>query len=95
MNPIYESIINARNGHYCHAIEVTYTYELESIVEAIIEEYSDQLDNGSITEKDIIDFFTTISVYYISADELSDDENSLLEEEVYSFNFTDYIKGSI
>lgn len=95
MNPIYESIIKARQGNYCHALEVTYTYELESIVEAIIEEYSDQLDDGSITEKDVIDFFTTMSIYYLDDDELSDDENLLLENEVYSFNFKDYIKGSI
>lgn len=95
MNPIYESIIKARQGQYCHALEVTYTYELESIVEAIIEEYSNQLDDGSITEEDIIDFFTTMSIYYLDDDELSDDENSLLEEELYSFSFTDYIKGSV
>ena len=95
MNTIYESIIKARQGHYCHALEVTHTYELESIVEAIIEEYSNQLDNGTITEKDIIGFFTTMSIYYLNDDELSDDENSLLECEVYSFNFSDYIKDTI
>ena len=95
MNPIYESIIKARNGNYCHALEVTYTYELESIVEAIIDEYSDDLYNGVITEKDVTDFFTTMSIYYLDDDELSDDDNSLLENEVYSFSFKDYIKGSI
>lgn len=95
MNPILERIIKARQGHYCHALEVTYPHELECIIEAIIEEYSDQLDDGSVTEKDIIDFFATMSIYHISDDELSDDENSLLENEVYSFNFTDYIKDTI
>lgn len=95
MNPILERIIKARKGDYCHALEVTYTYELESIVEALIDEYSNQLYDGSITEKDVIDFFTTMSIYYLSDDELSDDENSLLEDELYSFSFKDYIKGSI
>ena len=95
MNPILERIIKARQGHYCHALEVTYTYELESIVEVTINEYNEELYNGVITEKDIIDFFSTMSIYHISDDELSDDENLLLENEVYSFNFTDYIKGSI
>ena len=95
MNPILERIIKARLGQYCHALEVTYTYELESIVEAIIEEYSNQLDNGTITETDVIDFFQTMSIYYLNDDELSNDDNLLLENEVYSFNFTDYIKGSI
>ena len=94
MNPILERIIKARQGQYCHALEVTYTYELESIVEAIINEYSEDLYNGLITEKDVIDFFTTMSIYYLDDDELSDDDNLLLENEVYSFNFTDYIKGS-
>lgn len=95
MNPILERIIKAREGHYCHALEVTYTYELESIVEALINEYNEELYNGTVTEKDIIDFFTTMSIYYLDDDELTDDENSLLEEELYSFNFKDYIKDTI
>lgn len=95
MNPIYESIVKSRNGHYCHAIECTYTCELETIVESIIDEYENGCFPDSTTIEDVIDFFTSLSVYYIQDDSLSQSENDTLESEFYAFNFSDYIKGII
>ena len=37
---ILDIIIEARNGMYCHAIEVSDTYEIDNIVECIYSEYN-------------------------------------------------------
>lgn len=86
MNKLFNHISQARNGHYCHAVEVNNHYEIESIVESIYEEFVDQF-----TIDDIKEFFNTIQVYFIESDDLSEEQNTYLENEVYSFNFNDYI----
>ena len=80
MQSIIDTIIEARNGYYCHALEVSDVYELESIVESIIEEFPDR------SEKEYIDFFNTMEIYSL------DDAN---EQAIYAFSFTDYITGTI
>ena len=80
---ILDRIIKDRNGFYCHAIEVNDMYEIESIIESIIELFEDQY-----TESEYIEFFETISIYYLG-------ENSKEEKEVYNFSFTEYIEGTI
>ena len=80
MKTIIDTIIEARNGHYCHALEVSDVYELETVVESIIDEFPDQ------EEKEYIDFFSTMSIYSL------DDAN---EQAIYDFSFTDYIKGIV
>lgn len=80
---IIDIIINQRNGHYCHAIEVSDTYEIESIVEHIISEFGD-----SHLEDEIIEFFDMISIYYLG-------ENPEMEEAVYDFNFREHIQNTI
>ena len=77
---ILETINEARNGNYCHATEVNGVCEMESIIEAVISEYSER------SEADILEFFNTISVYALN------DEN---EQAIYDFSFNDYIKGTI
>ncbi len=77
INPLYEKILKARNYHYCHALEVEDVYELESIVESICEE-----EINEFGEEVLIDFFYSIELYCLN------DEN---EEEVYAFNFREYI----
>ena len=80
---ILDRILNDRKGHYCHAIEVNDTYEIESIIEGIIELFQDQY-----TESEYIEFFETMSVYYLGSDKTE-------EKKVYDFNFTEYIEGTI
>ena len=80
MKTIIDTIIEARNGHYCHALEVSDVYELETVVESIIQEFPDR------SEKEYLEFFNTIEVYSL------DDAN---EKAIYDFSFTDYIKGTV
>lgn len=82
-NKIFNRIIKDRKGHYCHAIEVNNTYEIESIIEGLIQEFQDEY-----TEKDYIEFFESIELYYLGADKTEEDE-------VYNFSCTEYIAGTI
>ena len=82
-NKIFNRVLNDRNGHYCHAIEVNNTYEIESIIEATIQEFQDEY-----TEKDYIEFFESIAIYYLGEDKTEEDE-------VYNFSCTEYIAGTI
>ena len=70
-----------RGGLYVHAIEVESPYELESIIENVVDTYSDKF-----SKKEIKDFVSTLEVYYLGED--SDEE-----EEVYNFDFREYIEG--
>lgn len=83
---ILETIIENRGGHYVHAVEVGNEYDLQSIAEAIIEEFQD-----SHTEAEIIDFLESLEVHHFP-EELEDHDK---EEEVHNFSFTDYIKGTL
>ena len=82
-NKIFNRILSDRKGHYCHAIEVNNTYEIESIIEATIQGFQDEY-----TEKDYIEFFESITIYYLGEDETE-------ENEVYNFSCTEYIAGTI
>ena len=84
MNPIYQEILDARNGHYIHALEVSDVYELESILELVFNEYIDKYDIETI-----IEFCTTLSIYYFD----SENENEVDENEVYNFNVTEVLKS--
>lgn len=72
-NPILNKIIEDRNGHYCHCVEVSTVYELECIVESIVGEYGDDYSFNELLE-----FFQTLEVYCL------DDSQ---EDETYNFNF--------
>ena len=76
MNQILEEVLNNRNGHYVHALEVESVWELKTIIECICEEHSDKLINA------IIDFLESAELYYL---------NEECEDEVYSFNITNYV----
>ena len=82
MNPIYQEILEARNGHYVHALEVSNIYELESILESLFNEYINKYDIEII-----IDFCQTLEIYYF------DDENEVDENEVYNFDVTEFLKS--
>ena len=78
---LLDHIINKRNGHYCHCIEVGDTYDMESIAESVIQEYSEDF-----TEAEIIEFLDSLDVY--CTDEVNEDS-------VYSFSFKEYIEGTL
>ena len=86
MNPIYQEILDARKGHYVHALEVSNVYELESILESLFDEY---IDKYSI--ETVIDFCNTLSIYYFD----EGNENEVDENEVYNFDVTEFLQNLI
>jgi len=78
---ILDKIIEARQGNYCHCVEVSDAYELESIGEGIILEFQSEH-----SEKEIIEFLESLEVYAL------DDSK---EDEIYNFSFSEYIKETI
>ena len=84
MNPIYQEILDARNGHYIHVLEVNHVYELESVCESLFNEY---IDKYSIEV--LIDFCSTLAIYYFD----DENENEINENEVYNFNVTEFLKS--
>jgi hypothetical protein len=86
MNPIYQEILDARNGHYIHALEVSNVYELEAICESLFSEYIDKYGIEVL-----IDFCSTLEIYYF--DDENENEND--ENEVYSFNVTEFLQNLV
>lgn len=86
MNPIYQEILDARNGHYVHALEVSNVYELKSILESLFNEY---IDKYSIEV--LIDFCSTLEIYYFD----DENENEIDENEVYNFNVTEFLQNLV
>ena len=80
-NPILDRVLEDRKGHYCHALEVSSIYELEYIVESLIDQFGDEY-----TDLEYIQFFESMSIYSL------DDSN---EDEIFNFSFSDYIKDTI
>ena len=76
-NIIVEKIIKHRQGHYCHALEVNDVYELQACIDSLYNEFV-----RDYTLKDIIQFFNTIELYCLNADN---------EAEVFNFDITKYI----
>ena len=73
MNAILDKVIEQRNGHYCHVLEVSDVWELESILEQIVDMFSNEFSDEEIQE-----FIDTLSIYCL-------DETQ--EEEVYNYQF--------
>ena len=90
MNSILNKIIEERKGHYCHVVEVSSVYELESICENIFSEYEEEE-----TIETIIEFLETLTVYFLNDEELSEEENETNEEEVYNFVFSNFINSNL
>jgi hypothetical protein len=90
-NKLLNKIIAERKGNYCHVIEVTDKYNIECIIEAVFDTY----ESEEITDTDIFYFFDSIEVYHLEDEELTEEENKQNEEEVYNFNFEEYIKPTI
>lgn len=89
-NSILEYIIKHRQGHYCHVIEVGSTYQIECVIESLIDELKDQF-----TKQDFVGFFDTIEVIaYVDPDdndglELTREQ----EDEIYNFSLVDCVNN--
>ncbi len=79
MNAILSMILEKRNGHYVHALEVNDVYELQSGIEAL---YSELIEGYSLDT--FIDFITFMQLYCL------DDSN---DDEVYNFDIVNFIKS--
>lgn len=90
MNALLEKVIESRQGHYCHVVEVSDVYELENIAEAILSENENEFDSETI-----IDFLETLTVYFLENEEETEECNNEKEKEVYGFNFREYISTSL
>lgn len=90
-NKLFNKIVTERKGLYIHAIEVHNVYEIESIIESIFQEY----ESEEITETDILNFFNTIEIYFLEDEEASPEQNKQNEQEVYNFNFDEYINPTL
>ena len=90
-NKLFNKIVEERKGHYFHAIEVKDKYDIESIIEAVFDTY----ESEEITETDIFYFFDSIEVYHLEDEELTEEQNRQNEEEVYNFNFEEYINPTL
>lgn len=90
MNAILNKILEARNGHYCHALEVGTTYEIECAIEAIAQEFNDESINT------LKDFFNTMDIMYYEVNEDGEQvENESHEKEVHNFDTDAYIEDML
>lgn len=90
MNKIYEHVVSARGGHYCHALEIDSAYIFECVIESIIDELG---HDERFTLADFIQFFETIELYYYydaggldDCDQLSEEQQAQDEDELYAVN---------
>ena len=79
MNAILEIILDNRQGHYVHALEVNDVHELQSAIESLYDELIEDFNLDIF-----IDFITTMQLYCL------DDEN---DDEVYDFDIVNFIKN--
>lgn len=93
MNRLLDHIISERKGHYCHALELDSAYAYECVIEQIVSEYKDDF-----TQDEIIGFFDSIELYYYrDADnyddikQLSDEQQAIDENELYDFDYKQFI----
>lgn len=77
MNRILKQVIESRQGHYCHALEVYSAYDLQCAIDSLYDDFTD-----SYSKEEIIDFIDNMELYCLI------DGN---EEEVYNFDIKEYI----
>lgn len=82
MNTIIENIIKARKGQYCHVLEISEPFELESTLENIVDSFIKE----GYKDEDIKDFILTLECHG-----LSDDAN----EYIYNFDFNKWAEENI
>lgn len=88
---ILDHVIRAKNGNYCHAFEFTSVYEYQCLIDSLIEQLQGDF-NDSLSNDDFISFIESASVYYIENKSLTDEQNNAIEQEIYAFDYREYIK---
>jgi hypothetical protein len=87
MNAILNKVIDTRNGHYCHAIEVSTVYELKVVIETLYSEFENEF-----TVEEIKEFFSSMSIIAFDSHDDSDQNNYEFEEdEINDFNTDNFI----
>ena len=90
-NTIFNTILKNKKNHYCHALEVSSSYEIENVIESIWIEFQD-----IATIDELKDFFNTIELYYYEENEQGEQiEIQENEDEVYNFNFDEFIDNNL
>lgn len=84
---VLDYIIEQRKGHYCHSLELADVYELECIIESLIMELGEQF-----SLQDYLDFFNSISIYYLADDDSSAEYNNAIECELYDAEISELVK---
>lgn len=84
MSKIVNDTLERCKGHYCHVLEVFDVDELETIIDTLVNEFQSEY-----SDKDIIDFFSTLTVYTVDDEEL---DYEAREKEVNDFSFEKYLK---
>lgn len=74
---ILEQVTQSRGGRYCHVLEVSDKYELESSIEQLCDEWY-----GTYSKEEMMRFFNTITIYCT---------NDVNDDEVYDFNIIEFI----
>lgn len=85
-NKLLNHVIESRKGHYCHALELNSAYDYECVIEQIVSDFKD-----SFTQDEIIEFFDTIEIYFIADDSSTSEWNDDTENELYEFDYKQYI----
>lgn len=84
-NRIFEDVYKARKGMYTHCLEVSSVWDLESSIEAFISETS----NKGYTQKDYVEFFNTMDIYYLPLE--GEEEDPLEEEAIHNASISEII----
>lgn len=84
---ILDYIIEQRNGHYCHALELTDVYSLECVIESLMMELGEQFTLGEYLE-----FFNSIEIYFLADDDSSAEYNNAIETELYDTDISELVK---
>lgn len=85
-NRLLDHIITERKGHYCHALELDSAYAFECVIEQIVIEFRD-----GFSRNDIIRFFDSIEIYFIADEDSTSVYNDDAEQQLYAFDYTQYI----
>tara|TARA_R110000787_G_scaffold229259_2_gene336806 strand:+ start:346 stop:603 length:258 start_codon:yes stop_codon:yes gene_type:complete len=85
MNAILNNISESRKGHYVHALELANCEELKNVIKDLVNEFTEDH-----TRAEIIEFLTTLSIYYLAEEESEEEETAL-----YSFDIEAYINELI
>lgn len=81
---LLDYMIEQRKGHYCHAIVVTYQYDIENVIESLISELREQF-----TLAEYIEFFNSMGLYYEEGEGTDQQKADIIEAE--NFDIEAYV----